>query len=265
MTASGRPFRPSSIKLAVGSALLLILSAQAAGGQSVVHGTIADDDTRQPIATAELRLVDAGGTAQARALSDNQGRFRLEVARSGPYVLTVTRVGYARIEAHDIQVGEGAELELQIRLAAEAVVLDAVSVVVQRRAEWGRLGQFHQRAELNRNMGRGRIYMRSDVERIRPATVEELIDNYSWGIRCRPVILLNGMPTDGSIFGVRPDQLEGLELYRQNDHIPPEYYQSGMCGLALLWTRGDPGVRPWSWARVAAAGLLVALIAVMTQ
>jgi hypothetical protein len=39
-----------------------------------------------------------------------------------------------------------------------------------------------------------------------------------------------------------------------------------MCGLALVWSRIDPpGMKPFTWKRVAFAGLLVALIGLLVQ
>jgi hypothetical protein len=265
--------------LGVGLALLsLLLFAGRLDAQSVVRGTVIEDGTRQPIGVVDLRLLDATGAIRARAFSDEAGRFRMEVPDAGTYSLAVSRVGYATVEARDVEIEAEGDLELEVRLAARAVVLDAVTVVADRRRQFGRLEEFMERAERNRRMGRGRVYLREDIARIRPISVQELINAYSWGTRCRPGILLNGimiepatagpvMPgarlTD-SLFGVRPEDIEGIELYRDFNQIPPEYYRPGMCGLALVWTSGEPG-GPWSWKRVAAAGLLVAIIGIFIR
>jgi hypothetical protein len=254
-----------SASISLTAAALLVLSVQGTAAQSVVHGSVLEDATEQPISVVELRLIDSAGVMQARAFSDEQGRFRMQIAASGAYSLTAIRLGYATVDAQGLQLEADDEVELEVRLAPHAVVIESVAVVAQRSVAGGWWGEFHQRAERSRRAGRGRIYLRDDIDRIRPVSVRELIDRHAWGVRCQPHILLNGIPTDDLLFGVSVDLVEGLELYRARDPIPAEYYRSDMCGLALLWTRSDPGARPLSWRRVAVAGLLVAVMGLLAR
>jgi hypothetical protein len=145
-------------------------------------------------------------------------------------------------------------------------MLDAITVVVSEAFVPGRIVQYRERADFNRRAGIGRIYMRDDLERIQPNSAQEVLDRVLWGSRCRPLILLDGLPFDGPMTMVHGEDVEGIEIYRGLTQIPPEYYRYGMCGLAMVWSRPDPpGMRPFSWGRAAVAGFLVGLIALLAQ
>jgi hypothetical protein len=256
---------PHRLIVRAASILLLMAAARGAAGQSLVTGTVIDHATEEPIAIADLRITAAEGESVARTLSDDQGRFRMEVPGVGEYAISVSRVGYATIEAAGLHVEDDDELEIQVRLSPRAVVLEAVTVVTQRRAVWGRLGAFHDRARMQRTSGAGRIYLRDDLAGIGVVSIQWLIDAHPWRAGCQPAILLNGMPVQSPTFGLNPEHVEGLELYRDTDPIPAEFYRPGMCGLALIWTRADPSDRPWSWGRFAVAGLIVTIIALLAR
>jgi hypothetical protein len=248
------------------AAFLLGALAAPLSAQSIVRGSVVDDGSGVPINAVDIRLIDADGETRAQTISNEQGHFRMEVVDSDTYSLSVRRVGYAPIMAEGIEVEEESELELEVRLSARAVALQPVTVVAQRRAEPIRITEFRERAELSRRMGRGRVYMRDDLDRLNPNSAQEVLDGVLWGARCRPLVLLDGLPTDGRIFGLSGDQLEGIEIYRGVNQIPPEYYRYGMCGLALVWSRVDPeGMRPLTWARVAVAGVIVAVIGLLSR
>jgi hypothetical protein len=248
--------------------VLLVLAVAPADAQTVIRGTVIEDGTRVPIGTVDLRLLDADGEIRARAISDQNGQFTIELqaSDSGVFTLGVRRVGYAPITAEELRVGAGDELVLEIRLSARAVALEAVTVVAQRRFEPNRIIEFRERAQQARRTGLGRIYMREDMDRMGHSSIQFVLDAVPWGNRCRPLVLLDGLPADERLTGVRAGDLEGVEIYRGVTQIPPEYYRYGMCGLALLWTRSDPdGLRPLTWARVAAAAVVIALMALIAR
>ncbi len=243
--------------------LTIVVVTPSVFAQSVVHGIVIEDGSRRPIGVVDIRLTGPEGTSPLRAISDDEGRFRVEVADSGLYTLAVSRVGYAPLTADSIRVHEDDDLELEIRLDPTAVPLDAVTVVAQRRAEPMRIVRFRERATFNQRAGIGRIYMREDLDRLAPNSAQEVLDRVAW-TQCRPHVLLDGLPFEGSM--INGDVIEGIEIYRGITQIPIEYYRSGMCGLAMVWSRSDPpGMRPFSWRRAAVAGVLVALVALLAR
>jgi hypothetical protein len=245
---------------------LLPVAAGPTAAQSIVMGQVVDDETEQAIVTVDIRLIDANGVTRVRGLSDNRGNFRMEVPDSGTYQLSARRVGYAPVLADSIWIAEQDQLELMIRLSPSAVALQAVTVVAQRSAVPLRITQFRERADLNQRMGVGRIYMREDLDRLRPNSPQEILDGVIWTARCAPEVLLDGLPVDGRITSLAYDEVEGIEIYRGINQIPQEYYRYGMCGLAMVWTRTDPpGMRPFSWWRAAVGAGLLALIGLLMR
>jgi hypothetical protein len=246
-------------------ALPTALAAQEAG-QAVLHGSVLDEAGRVPIALAEVRLLDAGGGVVAGVLTDTAGIFRLEVETAGEFDLSVRRIGYASILAERLELRRGEDVEIEVLMSPRAVPLDAVTVVTTRRFEPMRITEFRERAEESQRLGRGRVYMRADLERIQPISAQQLFDAVPWGIGCRPLVLVDGLPADGELHMLHPEDLEGVELYRGVNQIPPEYYRYGMCGLAMVWRRVDPeGMRPLTWARVAVAVVVLGIIGMMMR
>lgn len=255
------------LSTSVAAALLaVVVATPSVIAQTVVHGIVIEDGSRRPIGVVDIRLTGPEGASPVRTISDDEGRFRVEVADTGLFTLAVNRVGYAPLTADSIRVFADDDLELEIRLDPTAVPLDAVTVVAQRRAEPMRIVRFRERATFNQRAGVGRIYMREDIDRLSPNSAQEVLDGIIWTNRCRPLVLLDGLPFEGSMSMVDGDVIEGIEIYRGITQIPIEYYRSGMCGLAMVWSRSDPpGMKPFSWRRAGVAGVLVALVALLAR
>jgi len=253
--------QPSPGTIGAALALALLFCSAAAGAQSTVQGTVVEEGTDRPIGTVDIRLVDASGSVGGRTITDVDGRFRLEVP-AGSYRVAVQRLGYRAIESELIEFEDGGEFAVDVRMSASAVPLAAVTVTARRRAEPNRIVEFRERAEESQRLGRGRVYMRDDIDRIRPPSAGAVLAAFPWGNRCQPEILIDGMPPVESLSGIGPDDIEGIEMYRGVTQIPPEYYRYGMCGLALIWRRTDPpGMRRLTWSRAIVAGVIVGLLA----
>ncbi len=256
--------RPISLVLAIAAALAVIVAP--AQAQTVVRGVVVEDGSGLPIMTVDIQFRDSAGVVRARALTSQDGRFRLEIPEPGTYSMSVERVGYASAIADSLPMVDGDEVEIEIRMDPRAVVLDGISVVVHEPFVPIRIVQYLERADFNRRAGIGRIYMREDLERLRPNSPQEVLDRVLWGAQCRPQVLLDGLPFMGRMTMLDGESVEGIEIYRGITQIPPEFYRNGMCGLALVWSRTDPpGMKPFSWKRMGFAGLLVALIGLLVK
>jgi len=88
-----------------------------------VSGVVVDVVTGQGIPDVALRIE---GT-DVSAASDDQGHFVLRGLRPGRWTLLVDHLAYGHHE-HEIALGEGQTLELQIRLASEAIELEPIVV-----------------------------------------------------------------------------------------------------------------------------------------
>lgn len=247
--------------------VVALLSAPAlTAQQSILSGIVVEDGTRQPLGAVDLRLLDASDEPLAATLSDEDGAFRLEVPDSGTYTLSVRRIGYESILAPELEIGAEEAIQLEITLATAAIALEPVRVISSRTLIPGRIREFRDRAEMNQRLGRGRIFTRDQLERFGPMSAQEVIDGYMRVPNCRPIVLLDGLPVEGRVVGVRAEELEGIESYRGVTQIPPEYYRYGMCGLTMLWSRSDvPGGRPFTLRRALVAGALVAIIGLLMR
>jgi hypothetical protein len=226
------------------------LVAGLAGAQeptSRIVGTVTDSATGLPLAGVQATLL---GTAQT-ATTSSQGRFEFLGLAAGRYVVHVRTVGYG-----------GATLEAD--LAAGAVIRVSPS-----------LQGFYQRAA----GGFGYFLKREDIERINPTETSELLravpgievtrqgGNWESSIRSAetPLTMADGQATEcpvqvyvnghmvptaldafnfnpGAIDLVRPQDIEGIEVYRRRTEIPHQFMRSGSfgqppCAVILIWTR----------------------------
>ncbi len=127
VSKQGRLRRATRRSPLVGSLLsAALLSAPiAAGAQTAIDvpGVVVDVVTGRGIADVALRIE---GT-DVSAATDEQGRFVLRGLLMGRWTLLVDHVGYGHHE-HELAVGEGQTIELQIRLASEAIELEPLVV-----------------------------------------------------------------------------------------------------------------------------------------
>lgn len=247
-------------------ALALCLAISDAPAQMIMSGRVVESETGLGIPAAVLALIDADGDTVNAALGNERAAFRMVVAEIGSYSLSVQRIGYAPLLLRDIELESRADLEMEIRMGLHAIPLDPVSVITRRPSEPLRLREFRARAETQGELGRRTFYLREDLERLRPVTAQQLLATTSWSPQCEPTILLDGLRASEAVSALRLEELAGVEIYRDPTQIPPEFYRSGMCGLAVFWTRADaPDARPLSWKRLGIVASLVAMIALFSR
>lgn len=102
----------------------------------LLYGSVVDELTRGPLASAAVTLTAAGDTVvRASVLTDREGRFRLAGLPDGEY-----RVGFRRLGSTDasasVRIGAGARsVDLGVvTLAPLAIEIEEVSVVAERPA-----------------------------------------------------------------------------------------------------------------------------------
>jgi hypothetical protein len=255
--------------------LPLGLVAALAGAQEPtgrIVGTVTDSATGMPLAGVQATLL---GTAQT-ATTSSEGRFEFLGLAAGRYVVHVRTVGYggATLEAN---LAAGAVEEFTVRLAALTVVLP--EVVVEAEADPIRVSPSLQGFYRRAAGGFGYFLKRDDIERLNPTETSELLravpgievtrqgGNWESSIRSAetPLTMADGQVTEcpvhvyvnghmvptaldafnfnpGAIDLIRPQDLEGIEVYRRRTEIPHEYMRSGSfgqppCAVILIWTR----------------------------
>ncbi|MGH7460302.1 MAG: carboxypeptidase-like regulatory domain-containing protein [Pseudomonas sp.] len=239
-----------------------LLSAGAASAQSII-GQVLDETTGTPVTAAEVVLLDRSGGARGQSLADSAGWFRLAAPVPGHYRVRASSLGYARIETTEFNLEKGVELHLEVRLSSAAVPHEPLRIVARRPYRVGRLSEYYDRATWTRRTGLGRVYMRDDIERISPFDVSQIIRMVPTRVGCQMTYMLDGLEIDLDALNslIRPEEVEGIEIYRGVTQIPIEYTHRAGCGLVLVWTRTDPpGMRPFTWKRVLFGAGLAALL-----
>ena len=235
-----------------------------------VLGHLLDEESGQPVATAQVVLADSTGKVVGRALSDSTGRFFIEVDL-GTYSLVVSRLSYEPEHVTDIRITNSSVMAIRIRLSPNAVELPGLLVQGERRVRSLRANGFYQRKQ----RGFGYFVEVSQLRRLQAVRPTELVRRMP-GIVTRdgeirttrgltrgvfsgagPQNCLLQVVVDGIYRGVNMDEaltveeIEAIEVYTGASNVPPRWqavanlgYVNGLigettptCGLVLVWTR----------------------------
>ena len=236
-------------------------------------GNVRVDSTQQPIANAEVSLVDLERITTTNAI----GAFRLADVPPGKHRVQVRRLGYGPLEM-DLLFAAGERVERRIYLQ-RVTALDSVLVIAPT------VGRGMESFEAHRQLGLGHFLTRSDLSKAEGRSVEATLYQLPgirfayghprklWAIGGRGArgvdsrILARGDIEDreaGSqpncyalvyvdkarvysgrrdehlfdLSSIRPDQLEAVEYYAGGAQTPSEYTDLGSsCGVLVLWTR----------------------------
>lgn len=237
------------------AALLLLLGSGTSAAGQTIRGILLGEETGQPVAMGLVALLDDSARVGS-ARTDSAGTFLLTAARAGPYRLRAERLGYQTATSPPLTLGKGDTLTVEFLLSTEVVLLEPVVVK-------GRSRRSHLLAGFYERLGRGSsgaFMTREEIEERHPSSTTDLFWRFP-GVRLAPSrrgggksILVRGdcVPTvfvDGlrmRLFGgtvddfIRPEDLEGVELYRSAAEAPAEYggLRAG-CAVILFWTRRD--------------------------
>jgi hypothetical protein len=250
--------------------LLLLLNAAGIAQGQTLRGQVIDAKSLRPVPSAEVRLLAAGEQLAASAVADDSGRFALEADTAGEYSIRVERIGYAAIAAGPIRLAAGATTGVLVRMAVDAVPLDALTVVAEAMVPWLDRAGFYERkkygtgrtiereAILERNprhtsdLLRGipgvRIVSRHDGSDVvlRAGGLVSLAGNNKGGY-CAPQVFLDGLVVSHAkadprerfdIDSLLTGDIEAIEVYTSPSQVPPQYGGAfSMCGVILFWTR----------------------------
>ena len=106
---------------------LALASFATAAGAQTVRGVVVDRGDK-PVSGVVVQLVDSSAAVVARALSTEQGEFRLGAPHTGTYRLHTLRIGYRPTTGEPFVVAAGEESSRRIVLAGVALALDTVRV-----------------------------------------------------------------------------------------------------------------------------------------
>ena len=230
-----------------------VLLGTQANGQALgnITGTVTDS-TGLPLLGTEV-TVDA---AQVRAFTDDHGVFHLGGVPYGTRTLSVRRLGFAPAQV-SVQVAEGGDAMVSIRLKPLASTLPPVVIRPARMNYTGRLAGYYERLERRSN---GYFITRDQIDHENTRLLGQLLQHVPGvtavrgrggitGIRlrgrtCWPLIWIDGTPMPSGevdLDSFSPTSIHGIELYLGSTTAPARYMYTrdvSSCGTILIWSRG---------------------------
>jgi hypothetical protein len=216
-------------------------------GTALLAGTVRSP-TGQPLAGARVIVRDA----RSSAVTDSAGRFSIANLPSGTQVMLAQHLGYEQVEAV-VELRAGKRVTHDVELA-RATLLDSVKVVAAKPA----LAEFEKNRRTN---AMGRFLTRDDISRLSPKETSDLIrglggfdvrdrgagarvvsNAVAIGKTCSSANVVIDDVEDQRINDIPPDQIGGLEVYKDGTSAPPKYANRADCGLIVIWMRpSTPG------------------------
>ena len=225
----------------------LLLFCPAIAHAQIVRGTVTDEATGAPVKAADLKLLTANGQRISRVASDDAGRFEMVLPHGKTVYIQIDRIGYSAAKSAALVAKSGEMLELNVKLSPNAVAVSGVEVVAHKPVDW-RLRGFYDRASAYRNSGLGHIYTRTDLEKHSISMPSQILR----GVGARPEMYCSGIKAyidnvpvlwDDVDLLVSPEDLEGVEIYRDTD-IPADLFafsrlddMTAPCMLVMFWRK----------------------------
>lgn len=153
------------------TALLLLCALDPLGAQTLI-GRVVDDDSGAPVADVEVRLVDSDGNPTGqRRLSGITGGFVFLDLDPGSYRLHASRLGYRETTGPFVDLQAGDSVEVDFRIAAEAVLIEPLTVTASARPWYEHLKspvlwEYYERSEYLSRIGRGQFLDGDDLDNL---------------------------------------------------------------------------------------------------
>jgi len=118
-TVAARPLLLAAVLISTG---VVGLRAQA------VTGVLVQDATGEAVRGAYVVLLGADSSEVTRALTDPLGRFTIDAPRSGTYRLRTERIGFRSIVSKPLDLQEGSEVQIELRVVPVILRLDPLTI-----------------------------------------------------------------------------------------------------------------------------------------
>jgi hypothetical protein len=159
------------------AALALLLIAPADSSAQWLRGRVLDDASGLPIAGARLDLIASRGGIVATAISDEAGDFFVKAPLSDIYRLHAQAFGYGAATGHPITLLAVDTMQIEFRLAVEAVLLAPIVVKSKRFAQVPyNLIPFYERRQTYGALGLGRFFDASQVREYNGLPITSLLE-----------------------------------------------------------------------------------------
>jgi hypothetical protein len=234
-----------------------LLAWAAPTSAQLIIGRARDATDNTPIPYVDVALLADGDTALLTVQGDAGGRFEITVPRPGSYRLRGAALGYDTVTTEPLELAADDELHVELRLGARAIALDPLRVVDRRRLAYSPLQDYFRRLDRYRAGGSGVVLSRRDLAEMpgldlgdilarQPYVRRRTVQGTSYLVfrspigECVPSVYLDGAPAStNDILRIDASDLEGVEVYRLGNQVPPRYNRGDRCGAVLAWTRRD--------------------------
>jgi outer membrane receptor protein involved in Fe transport len=129
-----------SWKWALAVAAVLLAGAHQLSAQGVTTGAITGtvtDAAGQPVAEAEVLVTNRATGFTSRGVTRPNGLYLVQgLEAGGPYIVAISRLGFATFERSDVYVRLSQSTRVDARLAEQALQLQALDVTVARTADF---------------------------------------------------------------------------------------------------------------------------------
>lgn len=230
-----------------------------------ITGRLVDDRTGEPVPGARVVLLTAREQRVATVSTDADGAFHMDVSNAGGYVLRAEPAGYQRTQSAVLTVTPRDTVQVELRVATDAVVLAPLTVV----AGSERMLRDHQLAGFEWRSQRqpfGHFMNREQIQAVNPFNATDALQQVPsvrvvgggynqtlWlparakpGVSlCQPNVYVDGVLVRGLGDGTlsvnelaRGSNLAGVEVYTSPVSAPGEFppLEDIHCGVVVLWT-----------------------------
>lgn len=122
------------------AAVLAALFICAPAAAQSVEGRVTESLAQQPVAGAQVQLLDTAGVSVANVVTDSSGAFSLRAPEAGEYRLRADRVGLRSTLTRPVPLTADETVAVEVRMAADPVVLaPTVADAHRRQGIYGRV------------------------------------------------------------------------------------------------------------------------------
>jgi hypothetical protein len=119
-------------KRVLAAAVAALFFALPAAAQTV-QGTVTESQSVQPVAGAQVWLLDAGGDTAATSITNASGAFRIQAPAAGEFQLRVERVGFLSTLTRAVPLAAEQTIAVEVRVRPDPIVLNTVTTTARRR------------------------------------------------------------------------------------------------------------------------------------
>jgi hypothetical protein len=255
----------------------MLASAGRADAQSV-RIRVSDAQTGAPVVAAQLLLRTPAGDSVAGGATDAQGRA-VVAADSGRFMLAASHPEYLEQPPMAVQLRQGEEQLVELRISRTALVLDPLIVTGTRRDprhDASRAGMLARR-QLYEGRFNQMVLMHGDPEFIAAPALSDVLRRVPRSMFDACTIWfwegeLLRTPTDLAwLQQMSPQQIGAVEFYRTWHDAPLGYRQtpSGVqgspvrCSIVAVWSNPDPPRRDLPRTLIAAGLAVIAAATIL--